>query len=347
MKDLKLLVRPNILALEPYSSARDEYKDTGNGTFLDANESPFNIPDNRYPDPHQEKLKKQLSSIKDIAPQNIFLGNGSDEAIDLIFRIFCTPQRDNVVSISPTYGMYEVAAHINDIEYRSLMLDEKFSFHAEKLLQLTNDRTKAIFLCSPNNPTGNILPDTEIISILEQFQGMVIVDEAYIDFAYKPSMLQQLYKYPNLIVLQTFSKAWGAAGIRLGMAFAHPDVIQLFNKVKYPYNINALTQREASNLLKKHFDINKWVRTIVEEKNRVIEALRVLPFCEEIYPSDANFLLVRMSDAQEIYDYLLTRHIIVRNRTHTPLCKNCLRITIGSAAENTRLLAALRQYSAS
>ena len=347
MKDLKLLVRPNILALEPYSSARDEYKDTGNGIFLDANESPFNMPDNRYPDPHQEQIKNQLSRIKGIAPQKIFLGSGSDEAIDLVFRVFCTPQRDNVVSISPTYGMYEVAAHINDTEYRSLQLDEHFSFRAENLLQLTNERTKAIFLCSPNNPTGNVLPDAEITKVLEQFQGMVVIDEAYIDFSNTPSLLQQLDIYPNLIVLQTFSKAWGAAGIRLGMAFAHPDVIQLFNKVKYPYNVNALTQREALNLLKKRFDVNKWVRTIVEEKLRVAEAIRQLPFCQKIYPSDANFLLVKMNNAQEIYDYLLERRIIVRNRTHTPLCQNCLRITIGSATENTRLLAALRQYPAS
>lgn len=347
MKDLKFLVRPNIQALEPYSSARDEYKDTTNGTFLDANESPFNIPDNRYPDPHQEKLKMLLARIKGIAPNCIFLGNGSDEAIDLIYRVFCNPQRDNVVSLSPTYGMYEVAAHINDVEYRSMPLDENFGFNADRLLQLTNDRTKAIFLCSPNNPTGNLLPEDQVMSVIRRFPGMVVVDEAYIDFASRPSLLKQLQKFPNLIILQTFSKSWGAAGIRLGMAFAHPDIISLMNKVKYPYNVNVLTQREAYSLLKEHFDVTKWVRIIVEEKIRVAEALRQLPFCQHIYPSDANFLLVKMSDAQAIYDYLLSRHIIVRNRTHTPLCNNCLRITIGSTADNTRLLAALRQYTTS
>lgn len=345
MKDLKLLIRPNIWALEPYSSARDEYKDTQAGTFLDANESPYNSPDNRYPDPHQADLKALVARVKGVTPQNIFLGNGSDEAIDLIFRIFCTPQRDNVIALSPTYGMYEVAAHINDVEYRSLELDEHFGFNAQRLLQLANERTKVIFLCSPNNPTGNLLPEKEVRYVIENFQGIVVIDEAYIDFAFKPSFLRQLAHFPNLIILQTFSKAWASAGIRLGMAFAQPDIILLFDKVKYPYNLSMLTQREALTLLKeKRFDIDQWVRTIVEEKSRVAQALSQLPFCLKIYPSDANFLLVKITDAQAIYDYLLKRKIIVRNRTHTPLCHNCLRITIGSITENTRLLAALRQY---
>lgn len=344
MKELKHLVRPNIWALTPYSSARDEYKGHEAKVFLDANESPYNTPYNRYPDPLQRDLKKEIARIKHVPENCIFLGNGSDEAIDLPFRIFCTPQVDNAVSITPTYGMYSVAAAINDVEFRTLKLNEDFGFKATDLLKLTNQRTKLIYLCTPNNPTGNCLPRKEIEYVLQNFDGIVIVDEAYGDFSNQTPFREELGKYPNMIVLNTFSKAWGSAAIRLGMAFASPQIIELFNKVKYPYNVNKLTQDMATSIIKNETNINKWLRMILEEKYRLEVSLKALKFCQKIYPSDANFLLTKVDDAQAIYDYLVNKGIIVRNRNNVTLCEGCLRITVGSPAENIELLAALRTY---
>lgn len=345
MKTLKELVRPNIWSLKPYSSARDEYKGVDAKVFLDANESPYNAPYNRYPDPLQSQVKHLLSSIKRVGEEHIFLGNGSDEAIDLIFRIFCEPGVDNVVSLSPTYGMYEVCADVNNISYRSVPLstdaEGNFRFCAESLLAATDEHTKAIFLCSPNNPTGACLPRVEVQKILSAFEGMVVIDEAYADFMEEPSFLQVLEEYPKLIVLQTFSKAWASAGIRLGMAFAASEVTGLFNKVKYPYNVNILTQREALALLADYPRITTWVEEIKQERTRLISALQALPCCEHVFPTDANFILVRVTDAQSLYDSLLTKGIIVRNRTRIQLCHNCLRITVGTKDENNALLEAI------
>ncbi len=342
MKTLQALTRPNVWALKPYSSARDEYSGVEASVFLDANENPYNAPNNRYPDPLQTDLKALIAPLKGVEAKQIFLGNGSDEAIDLVFRTFCRPAMDNVVAIDPTYGMYQVCAEVNDVEYRKVLLDEHYQFSAEKLLAATDEHTKAIFLCSPNNPTGNSLCRAEIEKLLKAFEGLVIVDEAYIDFSGEASFLTQLNDYPNLIVLQTFSKAWGCAAIRLGMAFASAEIIALFNKVKYPYNVNRLTQAEAIALLQEPEKIQAWVSTLLEERTRLMEAFAVLPCCEKIYPTDANFFLTKVNDAQGIYDYLVQKGIIVRNRTHVALCGNCLRITIGTREENEALLEALK-----
>ena len=344
MKPLKDLVRPNIWALEPYSSARDEYKGKTAHVFLDANENPFNAPINRYPDPLQTEVKDLIAPIKGVRPEQIFLGNGSDEAIDLIYRCFCNPGVDNVVAISPSYGMYQVCADINNVEYRRVALNAEFQMEADKLLAATDAHTKAIFLCSPNNPTGNRLKDDEVFSLLKQFQGLVVVDEAYVDFSSEPSFLTVLDKCPNLIVLQTFSKAWGCAGIRLGLAMAAPEIIQIFNKVKYPYNVNLLTQEKVKELLKNRFEVDRWIRMILEERGRLMSAFAALPICKQVFPTDANFFLARMTDATAIYNYLVDKGIIVRNRSKVALCENCLRVTIGTKAENTALLAALRNY---
>ena len=271
MKTLQELTRPNIWALKPYSSARDEYKGVAASVFLDANESPYNSPHNRYPDPLQWDLKKKLSKLKQVKPEQIFLGNGSDEAIDLLFRAFCEPAKDNVVAIDPTYGMYQVCADVNNVEYRKVLLDENFQFTAEQLLLAADEHTKLIFLCSPNNPTGNDLASDEIVKVLESFQGLVVVDEAYIDFSDVASYAGKLSVYPNLVVLQTFSKAWASAAIRLGMAFASEEIIKILNKIKYPYNINMLTQKHAIDMLHRHHEIDEWVKTLKEEKLRFAE----------------------------------------------------------------------------
>ena len=312
--------------------------------FLDANENPYNQPFNRYPDPLQLELKAALSKVKGVPAENIFLGNGSDEAIDLPYRCFCNPGVDNVVAIEPTYGMYKVCADINDIEYRPVLLDEHFQTTAEKLLAATDSHTKIIWLCSPNNPTGNCLKREEIIKVIEKFEGIVIVDEAYSDFSNQPTLRTELSKYPNLVVLNTMSKAWGCAAIRLGMAFASKEIIELFNKVKYPYNVNQLTQKQALEALKDPFEVDKWVKTILLERCRVMQAFLDLPICEQVFKTDANFFLARVTNAKEIYDYLVDKGIIVRNRHRVELCQNCLRITIGTRTENNELLAALRQY---
>lgn len=344
MTPLEKLTRPNIWSLAPYSSARNEYAGKTARVFLDANENPYNSPLNRYPDPLQEELKQAISNLKGVPAENIFLGNGSDEAIDLPYRCFCQPGKDNVVAIEPTYGMYKVCADINDTEYRPVLLDEQFQFTAEKLLAACDEHTKIIWLCSPNNPTGNNLNREEMVKVIEQFEGIVIVDEAYSDFSRQKPLRHELSLHPNLIVLNTMSKAWGCAAIRLGMAFASKEIIGLFNKVKYPYNVNLLTQQKALEILKDKFEVEKWVSILLQERGRLMEAFRMLPVCKTVYPSDANFFLAKMTDAQRIYDYLVDEGIIVRNRSRIQLCQNCLRITIGTRSENSELLGALRRF---
>lgn len=344
MKDLESLVRKNILRLQPYSCARNEYSGNAAKVFLDANENPYNSPLNRYPDPLQNGLKAKISKIKGIRPDCIFLGNGSDEAIDLVYRCLTEPRKDNVVAIEPTYGMYKVCAEINDVEYRSVTLGDGFSLSSEKLLAACDANTKVIWLCSPNNPTGNELQRDEVEKVLKGFDGIVVVDEAYSDFSSLPPMRLQLDKYPNMIVLNTFSKAWACAGLRLGMAFARNEIIDIFNKVKYPYNINILTQEKVSSMIDDVYDVEKWVRILIHERDRVMEAFTQLPTCEKVYPTDANFFLAKMNDANAVYEHLKQNGIIVRNRTTVTLCENCLRITIGSKTENNELLSVLRQY---
>lgn len=344
MKELKELVRDNIWKLKPYSSARDEYSGHVAHVFIDANENPYNTSFNRYPDPLQRELKQKIARIKGVEEDCIFLGNGSDEAIDLVYRCFCTPMVDNVVAIEPTYGMYKVCADINNVEYRKVLLDNKFAMNAEDVLAACDTHTKVIWICTPNNPSGNDICRSEIEHILNTFQGIVVIDEAYSDFSQQKTFRTELSTYPNMIVLNTMSKAWGCAGIRLGMAFASPEIIGIFNKVKYPYNVNCLTQEKAAAILDNIQEVQIWVAQILEEKARVIEAFGQLDVCVKIYPSAANFFLVEVTDAQSIYDYLVNKGIIVRNRSQIALCKNCLRITIGNRTENNELLAALRVY---
>ena len=339
--NLDKLLRNNIKALKPYSSARDEFSGEAE-VFLDANENPYNAPYNRYPDPLQWTLKKKIVEIKHVAPEKIFLGNGSDEPIDIIFRAFCEPGVDNVVTIDPTYGMYQVAADINNVEVRKVKLNDDFGFSAKKMLDATNLYTKAVFICSPNNPTANLLDKNEMVKLITEFDGLVVVDEAYIDFSPESSLLPELDKYPNLIILQTFSKAWGMAGIRLGMAFAEPEIIRVFNKIKYPYNINILTQQKAMELLDNLQEKEEWVKIILEERDKMVRKLFKLPFVQVIYPSDANFILVKMHDARGIYEYLTEQKIIVRDRSKVTLCEDSLRITIGSPEENKKLRKALK-----
>lgn len=344
MRTLEELTRPNIRRLKPYSSARDEYNGAAASVFLDANENPYNMPHNRYPDPMQRELKKELSKVKKISPERIFLGNGSDEAIDLVFRAFCEPRIDNVVAIDPTYGMYQVCAEINDVEYRKVLLDEDFQFSADKLLAAADERTKLIFLCSPNNPTGNDLLRSEIEKLLREFEGLVILDEAYSDFSESPSFLLDLDKYPNLVVFQTFSKAWGCAAIRLGMAFASTEIIGILSKIKYPYNVNQLTQKQAIEMLHKYYEIERWVKRLKEEREDLENRFSELPLTVKVFPSDANFFLARVTDAVKIYNYLVGEGIIVRNRNSISLCGNCLRVTVGTRMENDKLIEALKSY---
>ena len=335
-------VRPNILALKPYSTARDEYKGTI-GIYLDANENPFDNGYNRYPSTAlKEQVRSTIAQKKGLNPARLFLGNGSDEAIDLLFRIFCRPGIDNIVSIAPTYGMYSVCAAINDIECREVMLGEDFSLPVEALLSATDMQSKLIFICSPNNPTANAFPREQIITLVSRFPGIVVVDEAYIDFSSVPSMVKLIDQYPNLIVLQTLSKAYGLAGLRMGLAFAEERIIRLFEQVKYPYNIGADTLALAQRLLE--VDITPQVQTLIAERKRVAAALAELPFVAKVYPSDANFLLVKTEHPRELYDYLIARELIVRDRSRTPGCEGTLRITIGTPAENDRLIQECRTY---
>jgi histidinol-phosphate aminotransferase len=340
--NLESLVRPNILKLKPYSSARNEFKGDAS-VYLDANENPYNMPLNRYPDPLQWTVKEKIKKKKKVDPHRIFLGNGSDELIDLAYRVFCEPATDNVAAIDPTYGMYQVAAGINHVEYRKVPLDSRFDFSADELLRATDRRSKLIFLCSPNNPTGNSLNRQQIIKTIENFPGIVVVDEAYIDFSAQPSFVGELDRYPNLIVLQTFSKAWGSAAIRLGMAFAAPPVIAVMNKVKYPYNVNRLTQDYALQMLQTADRVNRWVAILLQERAALQHRLAALPCVEKVYPSDANFLLVKFPDANATYQYLVEKGIIVRNRNAISLCGNCLRITVGTPSENEELINALNE----
>ena len=344
MKELKELVRPNIWAMKPYSCARDEFKGLKAEVFIDANENPYDNNVNRYPDPLQEKVKGLIAPLKGVSAEHIFLGNGSDEAIDLPFRIFCRPGVDNVVAIEPTYGMYSVCAETNDVEYRRVLLDSQYQFSPDDVLAACDENTKIIFLCTPNNPTGNAFPREDVEKVIKEFEGIVIVDEAYSDFSAQRPFRLDIDKYPNLIVLNTFSKAWGAAGIRLGMAFASTDIIALFNKVKYPYNVNVLTQKKAVELLSDVSLLQRHIAMILEERTNIIAAFRLLPICLEVYPTDANFFLTKVTDADKIYHYLVEKGVVVRNRSRVALCKDCLRITIGTKDDNTALLAALRQY---
>lgn len=344
MISLEQLCRKNIWNLAPYSSARNEYAGREARVFLDANENPYNQPFNRYPDPLQLELKNAIAKVKGVPAENIFLGNGSDEAIDLPYRCFCEPGIDNVVAIEPTYGMYKVCADINDVEYRPVLLDENYQITADKLLAACDSHTKVIWVCSPNNPTGNDICREEIVKLLESFDGLVIVDEAYSDFSKLRPLRFELPRYPNLIVLNTLSKAWASAAIRLGMAFASPEIIDIFNKVKYPYNVNYLTQQQALKVLSASDEVDRWVQLILQERTRMEEAFSMLPLCEKVYPTNANFFLAKVSDAQRIYDYLVEQGIIVRNRTRVQLCHNCLRITIGTRNENNELIGALRQF---
>ena len=341
--DIDKLLRPTILALEPYSSARNEY----NGEamiFLDANESPFNAPYNRYPDPLQRELKQRIAQIKHCHPEQLFLGNGSDEAIDLLFRAFCIPGKDNIVMMDPTYGMYQVAADINQVEVRKVPLDPDFQLSATEMLARANGHTKLMFICSPNNPSGNLAAQQEIELLLQEFKGILVIDEAYIDFAPGASVLRHLEQHPNLVILQTFSKAWGMAGIRLGIALAAPEIIEVFNKIKYPYNINCLTQQKALELIRQENKKEEWVNLILKERNKMEAQLREFSFVSKIYPSDANFLLVKVDDARQLYVWLVREGIIVRDRSRVRQCNNCLRITIGSSVENKELTEQLFRF---
>ncbi|GAB4014773.1 histidinol-phosphate transaminase [Spirosoma migulaei] len=350
--NLNNLLRPHILSLTPYSSARDEY--TGKvGVFLDANENPIgsttNTGDyNRYPDPHQWAIKQRLAPIKGVRPEQIFLGNGSDEPIDLLVRVTCTPGQDNLLIMPPTYGMYEVSAAVNDVELVKVPLTPDFQVDTEAVLKAINSNTKLIWLCSPNNPSGNLLQADAMRTILKAAQqSLVIVDEAYIDFADTPSWTTELDRYPNLVVLQTFSKAWGLAALRLGMCFASEELIQVLNKIKPPYNISAPTQSLALDALTHEAEKDEMVRQILTERQFLAEKLRSLPSVQVIYPSDANFLLVQFNDAKGIFEHLIEQQVIVRDRSKVKLCGGCLRISVGTRAENERLLSVLQAMDSS
>ncbi|WP_028896051.1 histidinol-phosphate transaminase [Prevotella sp. HUN102] len=344
MRSLEELTRPNIWKLTPYSDARNQPEGRNAHVLLDADENPYNKPFNRYPDPLQTDLKAKIAKIKGVKAEEIFLGNGSDEAIDLCYRIFCEPTKDNVVAIEPTREMYKRCADLNNVEYRPVLLNERYDIESDKILAACDKNTKLIWLCSPNTPTGNNLNRDEIQKIVETFDGIVVADEAYSDFSKQKTFREELAKYPNIIVLNTFSKAWGCAAIRLGMAFARKEIIDLLNKVKQPYNINLLTQNQALEALQHPFDVEDWIKILLQERSKMMKALKELPICEEVYPSDANFFLIKVTDAQTIYDYLTAEGISVRNRTKVALCNNCLQITIGTKSENGELLGALRRY---
>jgi histidinol-phosphate aminotransferase len=343
MSIVKKLIRKNILNLTPYSSARDEFSGQ-DAIFLDANENPFETGLNRYPDPLQLKLKNKIAQIKNVDYEKIFLGNGSDEPIDLLIRAFCEPGIDNILGMKPTYNMYKVCADINNVEFRESLLTKNYQLHKENLLGLADGNSKIMFLCTPNNPTSNSLYREDIVYLLENFNGLVVVDEAYIDFTENRSLLEVLDNYPNLVVLQTLSKAWGMAGIRLGMAFASRGIINVLNHIKYPYNINILTQRMALERLDKAGDKDDWVRNIKEQREVLRLKLSQLGLVKEILPSDANFLMVRFEKPLIIFKYLIDKKIIVRNRSKVAMCEGCLRFTIGTKGENQELLAALRTY---
>jgi histidinol-phosphate aminotransferase len=349
MFDLNKLLRENIRQLVPYSSARDDFKGEAQ-IFLDANENSLGSPltrwYNRYPDPHQWKVKEALAKIKGVAPAHIFLGNGSDECIDLLYRAFCVPGKDNVIINPPTYGMYAVSADINDVEVRRAVLLDDFQLDLVHLERLVDERTKIIWICSPNNPTANTMNRQDIEVVLNNFPGLVVIDEAYINFSRHRSFIQELTEYPNLVVLQTMSKAWGLAGLRLGMAFASEAIIDVYNKVKPPYNVNQATQELALAALGEVEQVNGMIRALVVMREQLAGDLRGLGCVRDVYPSDANFLLVKVDEARRIYDYLLGDGIVVRDRSKVELCAGCLRITVGTEKENAELVRALRVYDA-
>lgn len=338
--DVNAWMRPNIRAMQPYSSARDEFHGSAS-VFLDANENPYNAPYNRYPDPMQWTLKARISEIKGVPVESIFLGNGSDEPIDLLLRAFCEPGKEKMLTTDPTYGMYQVAAEVNNVACVKVPLREDFSLDLPALLARIDDATKLIYLCSPNNPTGNSLGHDAIREVLRRFRGIVVVDEAYIDFSAGPSFLREMGEWPNLVVLQTLSKAWGCAAIRLGMAFASPEIIGVLNKIKYPYNVNLLTQEKALELLDED-RMRTQLAQILQERTRLCRDLSAIPLVRRIYPTDANFLLVDVGDADGVYHKLVEEGIIVRNRNRVTLCRGCLRITVGTPEEDDRLLEALK-----
>ncbi|MEO8962668.1 MAG: histidinol-phosphate transaminase [Ginsengibacter sp.] len=345
--DTDKIVRKNIVKLKPYSSARSEYRGDAE-VFLDANENSYGSPldenYNRYPDPLQWELKQKISKIKGVPPQNIFIGNGSDEVIDIAFRIFCNPGEDNVTICPPTYGMYKVCADINDVEIREVLLTGDFQLNVEGILSATDAHTKLLFICSPNNPTGNDMNRMDIELLLNNFPGIVIIDEAYINFSRQKTFIQELVEYENLLVMQTLSKAWGLAALRLGLGFASEKMIDLFNKVKPPYNVNLASQQLGIKALANITEVNAHIIDILEQRSWIHDQLQQFKFVQIIYSSDANFILVKVDDADKLYQYLLLNRIIVRNRTKEPLCENCLRITIGTASENETLINTLKNY---
>lgn len=336
------LVRANVKAMKPYSSARDEFKGDAE-VFLDANENPFPSPYNRYPDPLQWKVKEQLARIKKVQPEQIFLGNGSDEAIDLLVRAFCEPSRDEILITEPTYGMYTVCADVNAVAINKVLLTPEYDLDLDATLNAIGPNTRIVFLCSPNNPSAALLNRERIANVIKTFKGLVVVDEAYIDFCESPSWIEQLDQYPNLVVLQTFSKAWGLAALRCGMAYASSEIISVLNKIKYPYNINIQTQELVLQALSNEKQKDSWVREILSERQALTEKLQQLTIVKKVFPSDANFVLVRVSDAQSVYKYLMQNGIIVRDRSRVTLCEDCLRVTIGTRAENDTLIQSLRE----
>ena len=344
MGSVNSLIRQNIRDMKPYSSARDEYEGN-NAVFMDANENPYFSPLNRYPDPRQRELKKKLSHIRSVSERNIFLGNGSDEAIDLLIRAFCEPGKDNIVSVDPTYGMYEVAASVNAVEYRKVPLNDNFDVDREAFRSAVDAGTKIIFLCSPNNPSSNVLNRTAVYDLAGWFGGLLVIDEAYIDFSSKPGFLPEIANFPNMVVLQTLSKAWGRAGIRLGIAYGSEELVNVLNKIKPPYNINSLSIAEALNTLDNTGEKERRVNEILESRSRLEKRLADFLFVEKIFPSDANFILVRVDNAEKIYNFLLEKRIIVRNRSGATGCRNCLRITVGTEDENMLLISALELYA--
>jgi histidinol-phosphate aminotransferase len=348
--DLNKLTRPNIRDLKPYSSARSEYSGVAS-VFLDANENSYGSPltkwYNRYPDPLQWELKKKIATIKNVAAENMLLGNGSDECIDLLIRAFCEPKKDNLIICPPTYGMYEVYAHINDVEVREVPLLPDFQLNLDGIEAAIDEHTKLIFICSPNNPTGNSMEREDIETVLNNFEGLVVIDEAYINYSRHRSFVAELKEYPNLVVMQTFSKAWGLAALRLGINFASKEIIDLLNKIKPPYNINQATQELAEKALDNLEDVNMMIRETVKERSLLVKELVQLPIVQKVYPSDANFVLVKMDQATKVYDYLKEKGIIVRNRSNVILCDDCLRITIGTPEQDKQLINSLMEYKPS
>lgn len=347
MFNLNTLVRENIAKLTPYSSARDEFSGEAK-VFLDANENSLGSPlkkwYNRYPDPHQKSVKEKLAQVKGISTEHIFLGNGSDECIDLLYRCFCNPGKDNIIICPPTYGMYEVSANINDIAVKKIALLPNFQLDLSGIEDAIDEQTKLIWICSPNNPTGNSLNRIDIETLLNNFKGLVIVDEAYINFSKQKSFVQELTEYPNLVVLQTLSKAWGLAGLRLGMAFASASIIDILNRVKPPYNISQATQELVLTALEEVGQVNDMIRLLVDMRDALAEVFASMPTVETVYPSDANFILVKIKDARAVYEFLLTRGIVLRDRSNVQLCNDCLRITVGSEQDNTLLVDAMQDW---